>query len=191
MLNPGELKRGQIIEVDGAPCIIESIVVQTPSSRGASTLWKVRARDLKLKRKVDKVYKAGDTIPEPSFERRAVQYLYADAGGLHFMDLESYDQFALPREMVEEEAGYLVDRLEGISSLVVEEQVIGIELPPTVDLKIVECTPAVKGSSSSGRTKPATLETGLVVQVPEFIENGELIRVESLTGRFLQRSARG
>jgi elongation factor P len=188
MLSPGELKRGQIIEIDGATCVIENIVVQTPTSRGSGTLWKVRARDLKLKRKVDKIYKGGDTIAVPNFEKRPAQFLYGDAAGLHFMDLQDYDQFVLKRESLEEEGKYLADNMEGINSLVLDEEVIGIELPPTVDLKIVKCDPALKGTSSSGRTKPATLESGLVLQVPEHIETGELVRVETSTGRFLQRA---
>ncbi len=190
MLSPGELKRGQIIEIDGDACLIENITVQTPTSRGSGTLWKVRARDLKLKRKVDKIYKGGDTIPVPNFEKRPVQFLYGDPVVLHFMDVENYEQFALPRKSLEEEANYLTDNLEGILALMVDLEVIGIELPPTVDLKIVECAPAQKGSSSSGRTKPATLESGLIIQVPEHIENGEVVRVETSTGRFLQRAPR-
>ena len=98
MLSPGELKRGQIIDIDGAPCLIEKITVQTPTSRGVGTLWKVRARDLKQRRKVDKTYKGGDAIAVPNFEKRPVQFLYQDAGKLHFMDLQDYNQFALARD---------------------------------------------------------------------------------------------
>jgi elongation factor P len=191
MLTPGELKRGQIIDIDGTPCIIESMTVQTPSSRGAGTLWKVRARDLRLKRKVDKVYKGGDTITEPNFEKRQVQFLYGDATGFHFMDLQDYDQFTLSRESLEDEAKYLIDNMEGISALVLDEEVIGIELPVTVDLKVVECAPATRGNSATGRTKPATLETGLVVQVPEHLASGVTVRVETGTGRFIQRVGQG
>jgi elongation factor P len=191
MLTPGELKRGQVIDIDGAPCIIESMTVQTPSSRGAGTLWKVRARDLRLKRKVDKVYKGGDTIDVPNFEKRSVQYLYGDSTGLHFMDLQDYDQFTLPRESLEEEANYLIDNMEGISALVLDGEVIGIELPVAVDLKVVECAPATRGNSATGRTKPATLETGLVVQVPEHLASGVTVRVETGTGRFIQRVGQG
>jgi elongation factor P len=190
MLTPGDLKRGEVIEIDGAPCIVESIVVQTPSSRHMGTLWKIRARDLKRKCKVDAVYKGGDVIAQPSFERRSVQFLYGDAAGLHFMDLESYDQFTFSREELAEESRFLVDNMEGIASLTIDDQVIGIELPPTVDLRIAACDPAMKGNASSGRTKPATLETGLVVQVPEHIDNGEVVRVETSTGRFLQRAGK-
>jgi elongation factor P len=188
MILPGELKRGDVIEIDGAACIVENIVVQSPSSRGAGTIWKVRARDLRKKRKVDAIYKGGDTIPVPDFEKRDAQFLYRDGAGLHFMDLADYDQFTLPAEVLEEESPYLIDNMEGITSLVVEGEVIGIVLPPTVDLKIAECDPAMKGNSSSGRTKPAKLESGLVVQVPEHIDRGEVIRVETSTGRFLQRA---
>ena len=191
MLTPGELKRGQVIDIDGAPCLIEGVTVQTPSSRGAGTLWKVRARDLRLKRKVDKVYKGGDTIQVPNFEKRPVQYLYGDATGLHFMNLQDYDQFTLPRESLEEEVKYLVDNMEGISALVLDEEVIGIELPVTVDLKVVECAPATRGNSATGRTKPATLETGLVVQVPEHLASGVTVRVETGTARFIQRVGQG
>ncbi len=190
MLSPGDLKRGHVIEIDGAPCVIENITMQTPSSRGVSTLWKVRARNLKLKQKVDKVFKSNDTIIEPNFERRDVQFLYGDPTSLHFMDLGDYNQFSLSREDLEEEANYLIDNMEGIRSMVLDGEVIGIELPDTVELKIVECPPSVRGDSATGRTKPATLETGLIVQVPEHISNGETVRVETSTGRFLQRVSR-
>jgi elongation factor P len=191
MLSPGQLKRGAIIEVDDAPCVIESIKVQTPSSRGANTLWKVRARNLKTKQKVDKVYRGGDAVPEPNFERREVQFLYSDTGNFYFMDLEDYNQFSLPREDLAEESKYLIDNLEGIRSLLVDEAVIGVELPLTVDLKIVECDPSVKGNSATGRTKSATLETGLTIQVPEHLSSGETLRIDTSTGKFVQRVGRG
>ena len=190
MLSPGDLKRGLVIEIDGEPCLVESITVQTPSSRSAGTLWKVRARNLQRRRKVDAVYKGGDTIVEPDFEKRPVQFLFADAAGLHFMDTESYDQFALSRDAVEDEAGYIVDGTEGISALVHAGAVIGIELPPAVELRIVECDPAVRGNSATGRTKPAKLETGLVVQVPEHFASGEAIRIDTSNGRFIQRATK-
>ncbi len=189
MLNPGELKRGLIIEIDGAPCAIESVTVQTPSSRGANTLWKVRARNLRTKQKVDATYRGGDAIAEPNFEKRDSQFLYADATHLHFMDLADFNQFPLPRESLEEEARFLVDNME-VRALVLDDEVIGIELPNTVELKIVECDPSVKGNSATGRTKPATLETGLVIQVPEHIDTGDVVRVDTSDGRFLQRAGR-
>lgn len=190
MLSPGDIQRGQVIEIGGEACLVEGVVVQTPSSRGASTLWKVTARSIRGKRKVEAVFRGGDSIVEPNFEKRPVQFLFEDASGLHFMDLETFDQFSLPREAVATEARFIADGTEGISALVVDEEVIGIALPPVVELRIVECDPAVKGNSATGRSKPAKLETGLTVQVPEHFEAGEVVRVDTSTGKFLQRASR-
>ena len=188
MLNPGDFKKGQIIDIDGHPCMIEKITMQPPSSRGGNTIWKVRARNLRTKQKVDKPFRSGDTAIEPDFEKRHVQFLYRDTTDLHFMDMDSYDQFALPIDGFSEEAGYLVDNLAGIRSLVLEEEVIGIALPLTVEISITECDPAVKGNSATARQKNATLETGLVIQVPEHISNGEIVRVDTTTGKFIRRA---
>ncbi len=190
MLNPGQLKRGLIIDIDGAPCVIENITMQTPSSRGANTIWKVRTRNLRTKGKVDKAFRSGDTIGEPNFEKRSVQFLYSDAQHFHFMDLEDYNQFQLSREALEEESNYLIDDLEGIKALVLDDEVIGIDLPLTVELEITECDPAVKGNSATARTKNATLQTGLVIQVPEHIAAGEVVKVETSSGKFLGRAGK-
>ena len=187
MLSPSELKRGRVIDVEGAPCVVEQVTMQTPSSRGANTIWKVRARNLKTKQKVDKTYRSGDTIPEPNFEKRGVQFLYSDNAGFHFMDLLDYDQFSLPKEDLEKEAGYLVDNLESIRALVLDDEVIGIELPLTIEMKIAECDPAVRGNSATAHTKSAKLETGLIIQIPEHLGPGEIVRVETSTGKFVGR----
>ena len=190
MLSPGELKRGVIIDIDGAPCAVENVTMQSPSSRGANTIWKVRARNLKTKQKVDKAFRSGDSIVEPNFEKREIQFLYGDNDGFHFMDLEDYDQFSLPKGELATEGKYLIDNLEDIRALVLDEEVIGIELPLTADLKITECDPAVKGDSATSRAKNATLETGLVIQVPEHLSSGEVVRVDTSTGKFVSRVSR-
>ncbi|MCZ6792435.1 MAG: elongation factor P [Planctomycetota bacterium] len=190
MLSPGELKRGRIIDIDGEPCVVESITVQTPSSRGSTTIWKVRGRNLKTKQKVDKAFRSGDTIGEPNFEKRAVQFLYRDTSGFHFMDLQDYDQFALSEKELESESAFLVESLEGLRALVLDEEVIGIELPLAVQLEISECDPAVRGNSATARTKKATLETGLVIQVPEHIAPGERVRIDTTTGKFVGRASK-
>ena len=188
MLNPGDLKRGGIIDIDGAPCVVENVTMQTPSSRSANTIWKIRARNLRTKSKVDKSYRSGETIPEPNFEKRHVQFLYSDNAHFHFMDQEDYNQFQMSREELAEEGNYLVDNLEGIRSLVLEDEVIGIELPLAIDLTITECDAAVKGNSATARQKNATVETGLVIQVPEHIDTGEVVRVDTTNGKFIGRA---
>ncbi|HLU49594.1 MAG TPA: elongation factor P [Planctomycetota bacterium] len=191
MLQPGDLKRGAIIDVEGAPCVIEQVSVQTPSSRSANTIWKVRARNLLTKGKVDVSYRSGDTIAEPNFEKRDVQYLYRDASGFWFMDLQDYDQFVISETMIGRDSDYLVVNMEGLRCLVLDGQPVGIEVPLTVDLRIAECDPAVKGNSATSRQKNATLETGLVVQVPEHLDSGEVVRIDTTTGKFVSRVSRG
>jgi len=104
------------------------------------------------------------------------------------MDSENYEQFILPAETLEDEAVFLYDGLEGLSALISEGELLGIELPNTMSLEITECAPGMKAASSSARTKPATLSTGLVVQVPEYLTPGELIKINTETREFISRA---
>jgi len=191
MLAPGDLKRGSIIEVNGAACLVEKITVQTPSSRGAGTLWKVRARNLKSQQKIDVVYKGGDNIVEPDFDRRAVQYLYQDGSHYHFMDQESFDQFSFTSEDLEGQSQYLIENMEGLRYLQVDGEALALELPPGVELQVTEADPGSRGNSATGRTKRAVVETGFELQVPEHINVNDVIRIETETGRFLTRISKG
>ena len=182
-----ELSRGMVVEIDGAPCLVMKVTVQTPSARGANTLYKIRARNLQTRGKVDKSFKGTDNLAEPDFMRRPIQFLYADKSGFCFMDLTDYDQFTLTPEDVEEEAPYLDEGMEGLFSLVVDGRVIAIQVPDTVDLPIVSCSPGVRGDSATGRTKPATLPSGQNVQVPEYLDPGEVIRVDTRSGKYVSR----
>ena len=183
-----EIKRGSIVNYDGAPCLVESVTVQTPSARGANTFYKFRTRNLITKQKVDITLRGGESLDEADFHRRPVGYMYADATQLHFLDSEDYNQYALAKEDLAEEGNYLTEDLAGIQALIYNEQCVGIQLPLTVELRVVECDPGVKGDSATARTKPATLETGLVVQVPEYLGQGEKIKVDTRTGQFLSRA---
>src|SRR5262245_43357648 len=159
-----------VVEIDGVPHMIEQIQVQTPSARGAATLYKVRARNLKTKARVEKTYRGTDALNESSFERRPVQYLYRDADELHFMDSTNFNQFSIALEELRDQAPFMTENMEGVQALVVDDEVIAIELPDTVELPIVETTPGVRGNSATGRTKPATLSTRFVLHVPEHLE---------------------
>jgi elongation factor P len=183
-----EIKTGAIVNYDGAPCIIETINVQSPSARGASTLYKFRARNLVTKQKVDIVFKGTDVLPEANFEKRDVKYMYADATHMHFLDQEDYNQYSLTHAEVEQEAKFLTEDLEGMLALVYNEQCVGIQLPTAVELTITRCDPGVKGNSATGRTKPATLQTGLIVQVPEYMSEGDRVKVDTRNGQYLSRA---
>jgi len=182
-----EIKNGSVVNFNSAPCLVETVSVQTPSARGASTLYKFRARNLISKQKVDITLRGGESLDEADFLRRPVNYMYADATHVHFLDSVDYNQYALPKEDLVEESNYMTEELEGILALIYNEECVGIQLPAAVQLRVTQCDPSVKGDSATSRTKPATLETGLVVQVPEYLGEGVTIKVDTRTGQYLSR----
>jgi elongation factor P len=183
-----DIKRGHIVNYNGAPCMIETINVQSPSARGAATIYKYKARNLINKQKVDITLRGGDSLNEADFAKRPVKYMYSDPAEVHFLDQEDYNDFILPKQDLEEELNYLTENLEGVMALIYNDQCVGIQLPLTVELKVVECDPGIKGASATSRTKPATLETGLVVQVPEYLVEGETIKVDTRNGAYISRA---
>ncbi len=183
-----EIKRGMIVNYEGAPCLIETIAVQSPSARGAATLYKYRARNLLNKQKVDITLKGTESLPEADFQKRTVKFMYADASHLHLLDDGDFNQYALPLADVADELKYLTEALEGLHVLIYNDEPVGLQVPQTVALRITQCDPTARGNSATGRTKPATLETGLIVHVPEYLSQGETIKVDTRTGEFLSRS---
>jgi elongation factor P len=183
-----DIKRGGIFVYQDAPCMIESISVQSPSARGAQTFYKYRARNMITKQKVDITLRGGDSLDEADFQRRPVKYMYCDPTHLHFLDQVDYNQYSLERDAIEDQIPFLTEELEEIKALIYNDECIGIELPAAVALTVTQCDPAVRGNSATSRTKPATLETGLVVQVPEYLAEGERIKVDTRTGEFLSRA---
>ncbi len=188
MVPAKDFKKRMVVEIDGAPHMIEQIQVQTPSARGAATLYKIKARNLKTKVRVEKSYRGTDALNESSFERRPIQFLYRDPDAFHFMDSADYNQFSLPADDLAEQAPFMTENMEGIDALLVDDEVIAIALPDTVVLSITETAPGVRGNSATGRTKPATLATGHVIQVPEHLDQGVTVRVDTTTGEYLGRA---
>lgn len=188
MVPAKDFKKRMVVEIDGAPHMIEHINVQTPSARGAATLYKIKARNLKSKVRVEKSYRGTDALNESSFERRPVQYLYRDTDAFHFMDAADFNQFSFPLDELADLAPFMTENMEGVEALLVNDEVIAVELPDTVELPIVDTAPGVRGNSATGRTKPATLSTGHVIQVPEHLEPGVNVRVDTRTGEYLGRA---
>jgi elongation factor P len=187
-MKASDLKNGAVVNIDGAIYVAKEVTVKTPSSRGANTLYKVSFRNVVTKQKLDQSYRGDDTVQEVEFSRRPVQLIFRDNDSCTFMDNESYEQHSLPNDLLEEELPYLLDGMEGIQLLISGDAVLGIELPGTVEMEIVACAPAMKGASATARGKPATLSTGLVVQVPEYLAQGERIRINTQTGKFSSRA---
>lgn len=183
-----EIKPGWVMVFEGQPVLIESVSVQSPSARGAATLYKFRARNVVTRQKVDLVLKGSDALDEADFYRRDVKLMYVDATHLHVLDQVDFNQYSLPLEDVEAERPYITESLEGLSALIYNGECVGLQLPAAVELEVVECDPAIRGNSATSRTKPARLETGLVVQVPEYLKQGERIKVDTRSGDFLSRA---
>jgi len=183
-----DLKQGSAIDINGEPYAVKKIEVRNPTSRGASTLYKIRFAHMKTKQKLDETYKGDDFLKEADCSKLMVQYSYHDGESYTFMNLETYEQYTLNAEDIEGQSQYLTEGLEGILILLLDDTPLGIELPATVSLQIVETPPAMKGASATKRNKPAQLTTGLEVQVPEYIETGETIKVNTDSGKYMSRA---
>jgi len=187
MPKASDLKRGAIVDINGAPHIVKKVEAKSPSSRGAATLYKIRFNNMQTGQKLDESYKGDDFLKEIDCIKRQVQYSYIDGDSYIFMDLEDYTQHGLDSEDISVQIGYLVEGMEGITALLVDGKILAIELPQAVSLTITDTAPGIKGGAA-GRTKPAILSTGLEIQVPEYLENDEAVKVNTTTGKFISRA---
>jgi elongation factor P len=183
-----EIKPGAVVVSQEIPVLIQSVQVQTPSARGAATLYKFRGRNLVSKQKIDITLKGSESLEAADFERRPVKLMYSDGQQVYFLDQNDFNQHAIDRDIVANEMQYVTEELEGMLALIYNDECVGIQLPSAVELNVTECDPGVKGNSATNRTKPATLETGLVIQVPEYLGMGQRIKVDTRTGEFLSRA---
>ena len=185
-VNATEIARGDILELDGDPWQVAETQSQTPSARGASLLVKAKIKNLRTGQSLAKTWRGGDMVTRAEVAYRPVQFLYRQGGEHVFMDLASYEQVVLPDELLGDAVGYLTENLE-LAIVLFHERVITVELPTTVELKVVETTPPLKGATAQAQLKRATLETGIEVLVPPYLESGERIRVDTRDGRFVER----
>jgi len=183
-----DLKKGSYVGIDGKPHILESLSISTPSARGAASIYHFRFRNLVSKAKKDISCKGDEPFTDIDFEKRPIQFLYREVDLYTFMDVEDFSQFTLPREVIEDQIQYLVEEMEGLFALKSDGAVLTIEMPAKVELKVTQCDPVMKGATVTARSKPATCQTGIVVQVPEYLEAGELIIVDTATGTYLSRA---
>lgn len=183
-----DLKNGMRIELEGEPYLVLEISTQTPSARGANTLVKTKLRNLKTKQLVSRTFRAGERFKMPDFEIRACQYLYDEGGQTYyFMDEGTYEQHPVQRESIEQELGFLLPNA-AVRAYFFEGACIGIEVPPTVVLEVVECEPGVRGDTATHVTKAAKLETGLEVQVPLFVNVGDKLVIDTRESRYVRRA---
>ena len=187
MISTSDFKRGLVIQVDGAPCMILDVTVQSPTARGANTMVKTKYRNLLTAQVLEKTFRSGDKLEEADFERHKGQFLYADGDRGVFMDLETYEQFELEADGFAPIALYLLEGTEVILGLF-QERMISVDLPQTVELIVTETAPAMKNATATAETKDAILETGLKIKVPPYLESGNKVKVDTRDGRFISRA---
>lgn len=187
IVNVTELKRGDILEIDGDPWQVSEVQTQTPSARGAAMLVKTKIKNLRTGQSQAKTWRGGDTEKGAEVDYRNAQYLYREGEDFVFMDLASYEQFNLSADLVGDAGGYMLENLE-VRTTLFQDRVIALVLPIAVDLEVKETAPAIKGATAQAQLKPAITETGAQVMVPSYIETGEKIRVDTRDGRFLERA---
>lgn len=183
-----DLKKGGLILLDGDPYTIVDKTVQTPTARGGATYVKIKAKNIRTKLMRQESFKAPDRVDEPNFEVQPCQYLYNENGENYvFMNNETYEQFYLMKEVIEYELQFIKEN-DDCRVMLHDGEPIGIQIPDTVSLRVVECEPAIKGDTVTAATKRARLETGLEVQVPLFIEQDTVLIIDTKEGRYLKRA---
>ncbi len=187
MPTTADFKRGLVIQLDNAPCLLMDVTSQSPSARGGHTLVKVKYRNLLTGQVLEKAFKSGDRVDDADFERRKGQFLYPDGDGAVFMDLENYEQYEIGEELFQPVQGYLLEGGE-VQLGVFQGNVVSIDPPMIVELVVTETAPAIKNATATAQTKEAILETGFSLQVPGYLETGEKIKVDTREGRFVSRA---
>jgi len=183
-----DIKRKMFFEFEGAPYHCLDVEVSRPTARGGQTLVRLKMRNLLTRAVFDRTFKAGEKFSEPDLVKIKANYLYADSTGYNFMDQENYETVSLAADTLGDDRLFLVDNLP-VEILKYNGHPISMELPPHVELTVTYTEPAVRGDTSSGSvTKAATLETGLEVQVPLFVKEGDRVKVHSETREFVGRA---
>jgi elongation factor P len=184
-LQATRLKKGMLINVEQNLFRVLEVQHVTPGNlRG---FVRVKLRNIRNGTLSDQKLRSEDTLERATLDEREMQYLYHEGEDYHFMDTSSYEQIHISSEALGDSVNYLKPEMT-IQVEFYGEEPVGIELPQTVDLKVLDTAPGIKGATASAQVKPATVETGLVVQVPPFVNNGDLIRVNTETGEYLSRA---
>ena len=184
-VSTAEFKKGLKILFDGAPYTIVDFQHVKPGKGGAFVRTKLK--HMRLGRVIDNTFRAGEKVELVDFEEKRMQFLYKD-DRYHFMDLDTYDQISLSSEEVGEARDFLKENTE-VEILFIEDSPVTVELPNFIEIRIAKTDPGIRGDTASGGSKPATLETGAVIQVPLFLNEGDVVKVDTRSGDYLGRVA--
>lgn len=184
MISTGDLKKGITIELEGT--LYQIIDWQHIKIGRGSAQVRLKLRDIRGGHTIERTFQAGEKFARARLDRHQVQYLYNDGDLYHFMDSESYEQSMLSKEQLGDAIDYLKDGMS-MDILYYKEEPINVELPNSVELEVIETEPGFRGDTATNLNKPAKLETGITIQVPLFVDTGEMIRVDTRTGAYLER----
>jgi elongation factor P len=183
-LTASDLRKGLKLEIDGEPYIIVDFQFVKPGKGQA--LYRCRLKNMITGSQFDRTYRSVDKFTGADLEEQDMQFLYEMGSSYHFMNTASYEQFELSEEQVGDAKNYLIENLI-VSMLLFQERPIGINLPNFIEVKVTRADPWIRGDTATGATKPVTLETGFVIHVPLFIEEGQVIKVDTRTGSYVER----
>jgi elongation factor P len=184
MFTASDLRKGLKIIIDNEPYMVTAFEFSKPGKGQA--LYRTKLRNMITGLNIDRTYRDGDTFEPASLEERAMQYLYKEGDHFYFMDNQNFEQIVISEEALGEAKNFLIENLN-VTVLMFKEKTIGIELPNFVNLRVIKTETWVKGDTSRADYKPATVETGYVLRVPPFIEEGELITIDTRTGDYSTR----
>jgi elongation factor P len=184
MYSTADFKKGLKIELDGAPYVIVDFLHVKPGKGGAFVRTKLK--NLVTGKVLDQTFRSGERVKRPDLMERDMQFLYREGDNFVMMDNESYEQLSLTAEQLGEARQFLTENLN-VKVLFFNRQPVAVELPTFVELEVVQTEPGVRGDTASGGSKPATLESGAVIQVPLFINVGDRLRVDTRTGAYIER----
>jgi elongation factor P len=185
MISVNDFKTGLTIEVDGG--IWQVLEFQHVKPGKGAAFVRSKLRNLRTGNIQEKTFRGGEKVSKAHIENRRMQYLYASGDTHTFMDNESYEQTELPASQIEYELKYLLENMT-VQIMTYQGETIGVELPNSVELVVAETEPGIKGDTASGGTKPATLETGLIVQVPFFVNQGDKLVIDTRSGSYVSRA---
>ncbi len=180
-----DIRKGVAIEMDGNTYMVVDFQHIKPGKGNAFVRTKLK--NIETGAVIEKNIKVGTQLNIIRVEERPYQYLYNDGNDYYFMSLENYEQISVPKEIIGDAVYYLLDNMD-VELVFADERVVGVNVPTFVNLRIVETDPGVKGNTAQGGSKPAILETGLKINVPLFIQEGELVKVDTRTGEYVERA---
>ncbi|MGS2718429.1 elongation factor P-like protein EfpL [Eionea flava] len=187
MPKASEIKKNTAIEINGEAYIVRDIERSVPQGRAGGSIYRMRMYNVATNAKVDESYKDSDMLALADLTRRPVTFSYADGEEYVFMDSEDYTPYSFNKETIEDELLFITADTQDLQVIIVNDAPVALDLPSIVTLAIVETDPSIKGASASARSKPAVLETGLTVSVPEHIASGEMIKVNVEERKFTGR----